>query len=181
LLTGGSTPQPRICIAEANNDITFDGTYLTATAQAGAASSITLNAGASATTNFYLGKLIEITSGTGAGQTATVTAYDGTTKVATVGVAWATAPDATSVFRILDGILCWGDNLTKSDDVLPFLPTLSTGEVDGAAGGAAWFTGLSLAIGDTGMTSEECRFSGAWAATPMPGLIWNVTAKLEVR
>jgi alkanesulfonate monooxygenase SsuD/methylene tetrahydromethanopterin reductase-like flavin-dependent oxidoreductase (luciferase family) len=50
-----------------------------------------------------------------------------------------------------------------------------------AAGGAAWFTGLNLVMGDTGLTAEECRFIGAWSADAMPGLRWNVTAKLEVR
>jgi hypothetical protein len=70
------------------------------TAQGGAASSITLDAGASATTNLYNGATIFIRSGTGAGQTNVITAYNGGTKVATVGTAWATVPDATSVFSV---------------------------------------------------------------------------------
>lgn len=70
------------------------------TAQAGAASSITLDASASATTDFYKYNLVHLLSGTGAGQTRQVTAYNGTTKVATVGLAWATNPDNTSVFEI---------------------------------------------------------------------------------
>lgn len=70
------------------------------TAQAGAASTITLDASASATDNFYNGEEIKIDSGTGAGQTRTVLSYVGSTKVATVDRAWATNPDATSVFTI---------------------------------------------------------------------------------
>ena len=50
-----------------------------------------------------------------------------------------------------------------------------------AAGGDAWFTGLSLATGNTGLTAEECRFIGAWTGVPLPGLRWNITAKLEIR
>lgn len=73
----------------------------TATAQAGAASSITLDASASATNSLYSGSQVYIVSGTGAGQTRVITAYVGSTKVATVDSAWATNPDATSVFQII--------------------------------------------------------------------------------
>lgn len=71
------------------------------TAQAGASSSVTLAAGASATTDLYKGSLVKIYSGTGAGQVRTITAYNGTTKVATVGRAWATNPDNTSLYAVL--------------------------------------------------------------------------------
>jgi hypothetical protein len=70
------------------------------TAQAGAATTITLDAGASAVDDYYNGLEIHIISGTGAGQANAITDYVGSTKVATVA-AWTTQPDATSVFRIL--------------------------------------------------------------------------------
>lgn len=74
------------------------------TAQAGAASTITLAAGASATNNIYSAAnrndWIWITSGTGAGQVRRITAYNGTTKVATVDAAWVTTPDSTSVYEV---------------------------------------------------------------------------------
>lgn len=69
------------------------------TAQGGSTTSITLDAGASAVTDFYKNEVVFIRSGTGAGQAAIITAYNGTTKVATVG-GFATAPDATSVFTV---------------------------------------------------------------------------------
>lgn len=72
-----------------------------ATAQAGAASTITLDGSASATDDIYNGYRIRITSGTGAGQgNRLITDYVGSTKVATVGPDWTTAPDNTSVFEI---------------------------------------------------------------------------------
>lgn len=49
-----------------------------------------------------------------------------------------------------------------------------------AAGGAGWFT-ISLAIGATGSDSVEARFSGIWQASVVHGMIWTVTAQLEVR
>lgn len=71
------------------------------TAQAGGASSITLDAGASATNNLYQNEVIFIRSGTGAGQSNIIASYVGGTKVATVSNAWATNPDNTSVFSII--------------------------------------------------------------------------------
>jgi hypothetical protein len=71
------------------------------TAQAGGATSITLDAGASATNNLYNNETIFIRSGTGAGQSNIITGYVGSTKVATVNNTWATNPDSTSVFSIL--------------------------------------------------------------------------------
>lgn len=70
------------------------------TAQSGGATSITLAAAASATNDFYTNDYIYILSGTGAGQGRFITAYDGTTKAATVNT-WITNPDATSVYQII--------------------------------------------------------------------------------
>ena len=73
---------------------------LTGTAQAGAATTITLAAsGPSATDDFYNDMLIEITGGTGSGQTAVISDYVGSTKVATVPT-WTTNPDNTSTYKI---------------------------------------------------------------------------------
>lgn len=71
------------------------------TAQTGASSTITLDASASSTTDFYVGAWVYLTGGTGVGQARQVTAYNGTTKVATVSPNWATAPDNTSTFAII--------------------------------------------------------------------------------
>lgn len=70
------------------------------TAQAGGASTITLDASASAVDDFYNGDKIRIVGGTGSGQTRNVSDYVGSTKVLTVSEAWSTNPDNTSVFEI---------------------------------------------------------------------------------
>jgi hypothetical protein len=71
------------------------------TAQAGASSSITLDAtGSSATDDTYNYQAITIRSGTGAGQTRQITDYNGTTKVATVNLAWTTNPSTDSNYII---------------------------------------------------------------------------------
>jgi hypothetical protein len=74
------------------------GSLATGTAQAGAASSITLASGSSSINDTYTGMNIRITDGTGAGQVRSISAYNGTTKVATVSSSWSTQPDSTSTY-----------------------------------------------------------------------------------
>jgi hypothetical protein len=71
------------------------------TAQAGAAGSITLRAGASAVDDYYRGGTIAIVAGTGAGQSGrSVSGYVGSTKVASTTPDWETNPDNTSVYEL---------------------------------------------------------------------------------
>lgn len=72
------------------------------TSQAGGASTITLAAGASAVDGAYNGMTVRITGGTGINQERKVLSYVGATKIATVSVAWTTAPDATSTYDVID-------------------------------------------------------------------------------
>lgn len=75
-------------------------TQATGTAQAGAASTITLAAGASAVNKFYCNTFVTTTGGTGSGQTRWISGYVGSTKVATVSEAWTVQPDATTTYSI---------------------------------------------------------------------------------
>lgn len=74
----------------------------TGTAQAGGASTITLDASASATNDLYNYNVIRIISGTGAGQSRQISDYVGSSKVATVSLAWTTQPASDSVFQVID-------------------------------------------------------------------------------
>lgn len=75
------------------------------TAQGGAASTVTLRAGASGSDDAYNGKVIRIVANTGAGQLRVIHDYVGSSKVATVDRDWTTPPDATSTYEITDGVL----------------------------------------------------------------------------
>lgn len=79
--TAGTAPATQICLA--------------ATPTAGEATS--------GDNDYYNGYKIYIISGTGSGQTRTITDYAGSTRMATVST-WTTNPDATSVYAILSGI-----------------------------------------------------------------------------
>lgn len=71
------------------------------TAQAGDVLSITLAASESAVDDIFVGGVVEIIAGTGAGQTPrAITEYDGTTKLATIEPNWVVNPDATSLYRV---------------------------------------------------------------------------------
>jgi hypothetical protein len=76
------------------------------TAQSGTSTTIVLEAshGHSTVDDYYNNFYIEITSGTGSGQTKEITDYVGSTLTCTVGT-WDTNPDNTSIFNIYSG---WG-------------------------------------------------------------------------
>ena len=86
---------------------TGSGTGLTAlasgTAQAGGTTSITLAAGTGNASKTLIGAKISIHTGTGAGQTNYILAYDATSKVARCLNAWFVTPDATSQYEIIAG------------------------------------------------------------------------------
>lgn len=130
------------------------------TAQAGGASTITLDASASATTDFYVGLVVLTTGGTGAGQSRTITAYNGTTKVATVDSAWATNPSSDTTFSLL--------------------PSGAAGSAPSAAtiADAVWDEVLSghLTGGSTGAGLNAAGSAGDPWSTALPGAYSSGTA-----
>lgn len=73
----------------------------TGTLQGGAISGVTLDTGANATDDYYVGNWVRILSGTGAGQVRLIYDYTGATKVALVAPAFITAPASDSTYAIL--------------------------------------------------------------------------------
>ena len=104
---------------------------LTGTAAGAAAASLTLSAAASSVNDFYNYQLLSITAGTGAGQARFITDYDGTTKVAMVGLNWYTTPDAFSSFAIqpLDQVAGSAPTATQNaEELLRYDMSTLTGE-----------------------------------------------------
>ncbi len=133
------------------------------TAQAGAAGSITLDASASATTDFYKGSWIFLTGGTGVGQVRLCTAYNGGTKVATIAPNWATNPGATSTFAVLPSA---GVDLELIAAAAVSTSTAQLGVNAVQAGGTAWGSGAitAAAIASNAITSAKIA-SGAITST----------------
>lgn len=128
------------------------------TAQAGGASTITLDTGASATDDIYNGSTIEITGGTGSGQTRVIDDYVGTTKVATVDSAWDTQPDNTSTFTVSSHVNQYV-NGTESFGRARIIKVNSATEVE-AATETPFFDTSSIASGEWEL---EQGYEDAWS------------------
>jgi hypothetical protein len=70
------------------------------TAQLATSNTITLSGSASAVPSDYVGLTIRTTGGTGLGQSRSISAYNGSTQVATVSTAWTTIPDSTTTYSL---------------------------------------------------------------------------------
>jgi hypothetical protein len=86
------------------------GASTSGTAQAGGASTITLQNPSTAITstkpNFYVGMTIRLTAGPGSPDTRVITSYNGATFVATVNAPWSTTPvGGTTKYTIVDRVL----------------------------------------------------------------------------
>lgn len=76
-------------------------TAITGTAQGGSTANITLAAGSSSTTDYFKNYYLLATGGAGSGQVARVSAYNGTTKVATFVSAVGVAFDNTTTYKFI--------------------------------------------------------------------------------
>lgn len=119
------------------------------TAQAGASSTITLDAGASSSDDFYVGDVVQIVGGTGAGQSRIITDYVGSTKVATVDTAWTTNPSSDSVFVLIPQGIVGVTDTDVADAVLGATAssyddagTIGEKINDAASAGDPWSTAL---------------------------------------
>jgi len=141
------------------------------------AATVTLDAGASSSDQYYNRALITIATGTGAGQTRMINSYDGGTQTATLNRAWLTTPSAGDYF----GILAMGSTRNASD--------VSLGTVQGATASTVDLESTEPAVDDyytrmfvliesgTGegqarlisgyaSTSRRCTLARDWVTTP---------------
>jgi hypothetical protein len=78
--------------------------FVSGTAQAGGANTITLASSSSTVSGFYNQYYVRIAGGAGVlNEVKQVTAYDGTTFIATVDSAWTTPPDSTTQYVVQEG------------------------------------------------------------------------------
>jgi hypothetical protein len=137
--------------------------FATGTATAGAASTLT-NSAKNWTPNQWSNYQIRIVSGTGAGQIRSIASNTAT--VITVGTAWTTAPDATSVYSIEgndDFLYLIGNNTTTmyrysitANTWTTLSPTTARLVAMGAGGSAHWVYGAT----DSAWTAENTIING---------------------
>jgi hypothetical protein len=122
----------------------------------------------------FAGLIVEITGGTGAGQTRTIVSNDATTF--TVTPAWTTTPDTTTDYTVSPARLYGSSNTVTA--IAPDLPTnlnrtrkVYVGTSDGAdGGGVSVFTNAG-----TGSIRTEVIHSDAGYATDDLGATWSGT------
>lgn len=129
------------------------------TAAGGGASTITLDASASAVDGRYVGYMVYLYGGTGGGargtgQERTITAYNGTTKVATVAQAWGTNPDATSKFILYPQP--WANVGMWNGTAVPASDTLGYPKVTGKSGTGTGEWSLSAGV----VAADAVKISG---------------------
>lgn len=123
----------------------------TGTAQAGAASTITLDAGASAQDDYYNGCYVNITNNTptnAQGQARLILDYVGSTRVATIEGTWGTNPSSSSTFEILvppsrAGVVEWA-GVPLADQGTPGVPEVDLTYVNGTVYGSAFVRANAL-------------------------------------
>lgn len=101
-----------------NPQIDFDGypQLITNVAQGGSSTTITLHNSSSSVNDYYKDMLVAIAAGTGFPSAALrITAYNGSTKVATVSPSWGTAPANGSVYKLggSDNAIAFGGGATN--------------------------------------------------------------------
>ena len=104
--------EPAISHSETNSK-----TVTVGLAQTGAAGTITLASTESSITDFYKNDVVSIDAGTGIGQERIITAYNGTTKIATIKPDWDINPDTTSEY-VIEEALVVADVFDMSDSVV---------------------------------------------------------------
>lgn len=126
--------------------------------------SITMSYTASSYDNAYIGLYVNIFDGTGIGQTRTIIAYNGTTKVATLSEAWTIIPDTSSRYKlqiseggyIIDSASC--TNLTDTTEGLTsFEFSTINPETNTAGMYKAWWT-----VTDENGTSKKYPYETQW-------------------
>ena len=163
----GTAPEYDAAMQGCGFAVTTTAAAVTGTAQAGAASNITLAAGESATNDIYKGMVMRLTAGTASGESNVITAYDGTTKIATVASAWTVQPDATSEYSIDANVLY------RPASVGLKTVTAHVYQHASAGGGLSWYGKLvgavgtmNLEIGNAAAGHMNFDFTGILPAAP---------------
>lgn len=140
------------------------------TAQGGGATSITLDAGASAVDDDYKNLVVKLTGGTGAGQMRRIPAYAGSTKVATVVSPWVAGqvPDTFTTFDILQVPVADVTLVNGSQAAPVAVMDANVTQLGGSATAAAQLKAQSQAcfLGVVLATGTTTSFTASLAANP---------------
>lgn len=135
----------------------------TGSCQAATTSTITLKSAASSTNDFYKGMCVRMTSGAQSGVGRKITAYNGTTKVATVFPAFATAPTAGDNYKVVPFAL---------ESVGQYINAMPQGRVriiefvsDDVVKGVTEYPFFDTTARTSGNWNVECFYEDVWSST----------------
>ena len=135
----------------------------TGSLQAATLSSVTLKSAASSTTDIYKGLCVTMTSGAQSGKARKITAYNGTTKVATTFPPWDTAPAATDNYKVVP---------FATESVYQYLNASPQGRVritefvsDTVVKGIVEYPFFDTSARTVGNWNLECFYEDVWSTT----------------
>jgi hypothetical protein len=135
----------------------------TGSLQAATTTSVTLKSAASSTDDIFAGMCVVMTSGAQSGKARKITAYNGTTKVATTFPAWETAPLATDNYKVVPFAQ---ESVNQYVNAVPqgrarILEYVSDTEVRAITE----YPFFDTTARTTGNWSVECFYEDVWSAT----------------
>lgn len=132
-------------------------------AQGGTVSTIQLDATASSSDGNYVGSVVSIIAGNGAGQSRIITAYAQSTKTCTVDTNWVVTPNSTSVYAIYSSTyaITQSQNQAAATAALTAFGTSTLTQAQAQAGAAAALT----AFGASTLTQAQSQTAATSALT----------------
>jgi len=150
------------------------------TAQSGTSTTIQLAASESFADDILNGNIVKITGGTGAGQSRMISDYVGSTDTATVGEAWATTPDNSSTYEIVEGphidlsALATAASIAALNDVAA-TDIVSNGPITTSGGAVSNVTTVATTTTNTDMRGTDSALLAASAPLNFADLAITVT------
>lgn len=146
----------------------------TGTAQGGTASTIQLAAGETFADDELNGNIVKITGGTGAGQARLIADYTGATDTASITPNWATNPDATSTYEVVEGPFVLSDGTPfQGADIAAIL--LDTAEIGAAGAGLTEAGGTGDHLTAIDLPDQTMNITGNLTGN----LVGNVTGNIN--
>jgi hypothetical protein len=160
------TPQGTITPSAVSGNITITASAYTGDTgnlQSATTTTVTLKSSASSTDNIYTGLCVRMTSGAQSGLARKISAYNGTTKVATVFPPWDTAPLAGDSYKVVPFAL---------ESVDQYINAQPQGRVritefvsDDVVRAVTEFPFFDTTARTTGKWTLECLYEPVWSAT----------------
>lgn len=162
-------------------------------AQAGTATTITLDSSASRVDNFYINQIVYLTAGSGAGQSAFIAGYSGLTQVTSIVGTWAVSPSPNTKFALegfgsVPATVQAGVNVTQWLGAVPapliggLVQTVVSGPIAGSVATLASGVNVTqwLGVSPAPLVNALLQTQVSGAVSSVAGAVGSVTANVTV-